>query len=70
MIPKETIQEFHEQMFGEELARVNFLPKEERWAYVRALWQRAHDRAQRGDGPTTPHGAERIWDAEPDPIQS
>ena len=61
MIPDEVIREFHRREFGEELARVNFLPREERWAYVHQLWSRMRERNVKA-----PHGPERVWDAEPD----
>ena len=45
----EIIQDFHQRAFGEELARVNQLPIDERRAYVRRLWE---SRARRS-GPLT-----------------
>jgi len=45
---QEVIREFHIRAFGEELARVNFASREERWAYVHELWGRIQRAKERG----------------------
>ena len=60
MISQELIDEYHRREFGEEMARVNALPRAERWAYVRQLWARARI-AEEKDCIKRPHGPERIW---------
>ncbi len=39
--------DFHVRAFGEEMARVNFLPLEERKAYIRDMIDHARDRSVR-----------------------
>lgn len=60
MISQTIIDEFHRREFGEEMARVNALPRAERWAYVRQLWERAKLAEARGSVRRR-HGPERIW---------
>ena len=61
MISQNVIDDFHRREFGEEMARVNALPKAERWAYVRQLWQRLRQRQQDGQPVSQAHGQERVW---------
>jgi hypothetical protein len=68
VISQRLIDEYHRREFGEEMARVNALPKAERWAYVRQLWERARIAEER-DSIKRPHGPERIW-GETEPSES
>lgn len=70
MIPEDLVYDYHERAFGEELARVNFLPREERWQYVRTLWARIEERAGRDDGVELPHGPDRVWGGDPEPFRN
>jgi hypothetical protein len=60
VISQRHIDEFHRREFGAEMARVNALPKAQRWAYVRQLWARARA-AEKQDAVKRPHGSDRIW---------
>ena len=61
MISQKIIDDFHRREFGEELARVNALPRAQRWAYIRKLWERIKRKQQEGKMVKQPHGPERIW---------
>ena len=58
---QEILREFQERAFGDELARVNELPRDERWAYIQRIWDEARQRGLSG-----PHGPARIWDWDED----